>query len=115
MTAAFAAPASAATCEITSSSRGGAVALASLISAAVAAADVADVQVCDVHVLNNSLNNLLRNADIDVLNNVLNNSANNILRDANIEVLNITDNVIQVNILSGGIVVDTVEITLVPA
>ena len=54
------APAAAQTCTV---DRGGA---AGLVAAVVQA------NVCDVHILNNSLNNLLRNADIDV--NVLNNS-----------------------------------------
>ena len=53
--------------------RGGAAALTSLVAAAVAVGGV-DVIVCDVDVLNNSLNNLLQNADIHVLENILNNS-----------------------------------------
>ena len=71
--------------------RGGAAALTSLVAAAVAVGGV-DVIVCDVDVLNNSLNNLLQNADIHVLENILNNSP--ILND-----LNISD--ITVNVLGG--------------
>jgi hypothetical protein len=65
------APASAATtCDVVN--RGGAAALVALVQANVGVA----AAVCDVEVdiLNNSLNNLLRNADIRVLNNILNNS-----------------------------------------
>lgn len=71
--------------------RGGAAALASLVGAAVAVGGV-DAIVCDVDVLNNSVNNLLQNADIHVLENILNNSP--ILND-----LNISD--ITVNVLGG--------------
>ena len=111
LTAAFAAPAAAQTsCVTDTTQRGGAAALASLISAAVNNVAVT-VQACDINVLNDSLNNLLRNANIEVLND----SLNNLLRNANIEVVSIDGNVIQVNILSGGIVVDTLEITLIPA
>jgi hypothetical protein len=53
------------------SNRGGAAALTSLVAAAVAVGGV-NVIVCDV--LNNSLNNLLQNADIHVIENILNNS-----------------------------------------
>jgi hypothetical protein len=69
--------------------RGGAAALAALVAAAV---DVGGVVVCDVDVLNDSLNNLLQNADIHVIENILNNSP--ILND-----LNISD--ITVNVLTG--------------
>jgi hypothetical protein len=82
--------ATATTCEA-GGNRGGAAALAALISAAVAVGGV-DAVVCDVDVLNNSLNNLLQNADIHVLENILNNSP--ILND-----LNISD--ITVNVLGG--------------
>ncbi|MDP9245475.1 MAG: hypothetical protein M3O64_02380 [Chloroflexota bacterium] len=51
------------------STRGGA---AGLVAAVVQAA--ANVNVCDVQILNNSVNNLLQNADINVLQNILNNS-----------------------------------------
>lgn len=71
--------------------RGGAAGLAALVAAAVAVGGVNAV-ICDVDVLNNSLNNLLQNADIHVLENILNNSP--ILND-----LNISD--ITVNVLGG--------------
>jgi hypothetical protein len=96
------APATAAAAEVDTSSkivtqtaceagndRGGAAALAALVAAAV---DVGGVVVCDVDVLNDSLNNLLQNADIHVIENILNNSP--ILND-----LNISD--ITVNVLTG--------------
>ncbi len=69
--------------------RGGARALATLVAAAV---DAGGVNACGIDVLNNSLNNLLQNADIHVLENILNNSP--ILND-----LNISD--ITVNVLGG--------------
>ncbi|HEX4744867.1 MAG TPA: hypothetical protein VFW12_09400 [Candidatus Limnocylindria bacterium] len=71
--------------------RGGAAALAALVAAAV---DVGGVNVCDVDVLNDSLNNLLQNADIHVLENILNNSP--ILND-----LNISDITVDVDVLTG--------------
>lgn len=74
-----------------SGGRGGAAALAALVAAAVA---VDDVMVCNVEVLNNSLNNLLQNADIHVLENILNNSP--ILND-----LNISDITVDVDVLTG--------------
>jgi hypothetical protein len=74
------------TCDATSS-RGGA---AGLVAAVVQAA----VNACDVNVLNDSVNNLLQNADIDVLKNILNNSP--ILND-----LSITVQDIDVNVLTG--------------
>lgn len=77
--------------------RGGAAALAALVAAAVAA-DV-DVLACDIAVLNNSLNNLLQNADIHVLENILNNSP--ILND-----LNISDITVDVDALTGGTVIN---------
>ena len=77
--------------------RGGAAALAALVAAAVAA-DV-DVLACDISVLNNSLNNLLQNADIHVLENILNNSP--ILND-----LNISDITVDVDALTGGTVIN---------
>jgi hypothetical protein len=70
--------------------RGGAAALAALVAAAVA---VGDVTVCNVEVLNNSLNNLLQNADIHVLENILNNSP--ILNDS------LDDFVVDVDVLTG--------------
>ena len=54
-------------------------------------------------ILNNSLNNLLQNADIHVLENILNNSP--ILNDLNITV---TD----VNVLAGGIQITLLGVTL---
>ena len=60
--------------------RGGAAALAALVRRP-SLRDV-DVIACDVNVLNDSLNNLLQNADIHVLENILNNSP--ILNDMNI-------------------------------
>jgi mannose/fructose/N-acetylgalactosamine-specific phosphotransferase system component IIC len=81
--------------------RGGAAALAALVAAAV---DVGGVVVCDVDVLNNSLNNLLQNADIHVLENILNNSP--ILND-----LNISD--ITVEVLSDGTVINVLGSPLV--
>jgi len=77
--------------------RGGAAALAALVAAAVAA-DV-DVLACDISVLNNSLNNLLQNADIHVLEDILNNSP--ILND-----LNISDITVDVDALTGGTVIN---------
>jgi hypothetical protein len=77
--------------------RGGAAALAALVAAAVAA-DV-DVLACDIDVLNNSLNNLLQNADIHVIENILNNSP--ILND-----LNISDITVDVDALTGGTVIN---------
>jgi hypothetical protein len=89
------------------SNKGGAAGLAALIAAAVNVQANVGANVCDVNIniLNRSLNNLLRNADIDVLNNVLNNSLNNILRNADIRVIRdvqvLNDSQIQVNLLSG--------------
>lgn len=71
--------------------RGGAAALAALVAAAV---DAGGVNVCDVSVLDGSLNNLLQNADIHVLENILNNSP--ILND-----LNISDITVDVDVLTG--------------
>ena len=77
--------------------------------AAVVQAQVRDV---DVFVLNNSLNNLLRNADIDVLNNspILSNNDIEILEDG-IQILE-NGNIV-VSVLSGGVAIG--PITLVPA
>ena len=79
----------AATCEI---NRGGA---AGLVAAVVQA------QVCDVQILNDSLNNLLQNADIHVLENILNNSPILSYNDITLTRV-ISDNNIQVNVLSAG-------------
>jgi hypothetical protein len=59
-------PTTHATCDATST-RGGA---AGLVAAVVQAA----VNACDVRILDNSVNNLLQNADIHALENILNNS-----------------------------------------
>jgi hypothetical protein len=85
---------------------GGAAALVSLVQAVVNAnVGVAACDV-DVDVLNNSLNNLLQNADIRALNNILNNSP--ILSNDAIDVIvtenNILNNV-QVNVLSEGLII----------
>jgi 1-aminocyclopropane-1-carboxylate deaminase/D-cysteine desulfhydrase-like pyridoxal-dependent ACC family enzyme len=80
--------------------RGGAAALAALVAAAVAA-DV-DVIACDVNVLNNSLNNLLQNADIHVLENILNNSP--ILSDITIQDIQVLEDGIQISVLDGPII-----------
>jgi len=98
------APAAAANpqCE-TTGGRGGAAALIALVNANVSGVGI---NVCDVdvNVLNNSLNNLLQNADIHVLENILNNSPilNNSLNNLTITVLPVL-NGIQINILGGGI------------
>ncbi len=85
------------TCDATST-RGGA---AGLVAAVVQAA----VNACDVNILNHSVNNLLRNADIHVLENILNNSP--ILNDLTITVQNIDVNVLTgvttISVLSGGV------------
>ena len=88
------APASAqTTCEI---DRGGA---AGLVAAVVQA------NVCDVQILNNSLNNLLQNADIRVLNNILNN--NDV--DVTITDVNVLNGVVVSVTLLGGTVIDFVQ------
>ena len=89
---------------VTDVSRGGAAALIALVQANV----LAGVTACDidVNVLNNSLNNLLQNADIHVLENILNNSP--ILNDLTITVENVLNGV-QINVLGGGV---TVPITI---
>ena len=107
------APAAAQTsCGVTQDARGGAAALASLISAAVSAQLPIGVNACDIDIdlLNKSLNNLLRNADIHVLENILNNSP--ILSGFTITVEEVLNGV-QVNVLSGGVVIR--EITIAPS
>jgi hypothetical protein len=80
--------------------RGGAAALVALVQAVVNAnVGVAACDV-DVNVLNNSLNNLLQNADIHVLENILNHSP--ILSGFDITVENVLNGV-QVNVLSEGL------------
>jgi len=95
------APASAATnCDV--DNRGGAAALVALVNANVGAG----VNACqiEVDILNNSLNNLLRNARIHVLENILNNSPilNDSLNDLTINVENVA-NGIQITVLGGGL------------
>ena len=72
------------TCDATSD-RGGAAGL-------VAAVVQASVNACEVNILNDSVNNLLQNADIHALENILNNSP--ILSDNNITVQNINVDVL---------------------
>jgi len=72
------------TCDATSKEGGAAGLMAAVVQAA--------VNVCDVRILNNSVNNLLQNADINVLQDILNNSPilsnNNItIQDINVDVL----------------------------
>lgn len=77
-------------CEI---DRGGA---AGLIAAVVQA------NLCDVQILNNSLNNLLQNADIRVLNNILNNNDVDVtITDVNI----LNGVVVSVTLLGGTVIV----------
>lgn len=82
--------------------RGGAAGLVALVQAVVNAN--VGVAACDidVNVLNNSLNNLLQNANIRALNNILNNSP--ILSNDAIDVT-VTEvlNGVQVNVLSSGL------------
>ena len=85
--------------------RGGAAALIALVQANV----LAGVNVCDINVLNNSLNNLLQNEDIHVLENILNNSP--ILNDFIISVGPILNGV-QINVLGGGVNVTDLELNL---
>jgi hypothetical protein len=86
--------------------RGGAAALVALVQANV----LAGVNVCDINVLNNSLNNLLQNADIHVLENILNNSP--ILSGFDINV-GPTLNGVQVNVLSAGVNVTEINFDLI--
>ena len=87
------------TCDATST-RGGA---AGLVAAVVQAA----VNACDVRVLNNSVNNLLQNADIHALENILNNSpilSGITVQDINVDVLTGTTTI---TLLGGGVLVLT--------
>lgn len=69
-------------------------------------AAVVQANVCDVNVLNNSLNNLLRNADIHVLENILNNSP--VLSYNNVTLTRvISGNTITLTILGGPVLVFT--------
>ena len=63
-------------------------------------AAVVNANVCDVNILNNSLNNLLRNADIHVLENILNNSPILSYNDVDISRV-VSDNQIAITILGG--------------
>ena len=67
-------------------------------------AAVVQANVCDVHILNNSLNNLLRNADIHVLENILNNSPILSFNDVDISRV-VSDNQIVVTVLGGPVLV----------
>lgn len=75
------------------------------------------VQLQDVNVsvieADRSLNNLLRNADIDVLNNVLNNTLRNadIIDDITLEnILNENDVVVGIAVLSAGVPIGTIDL-----
>jgi len=104
LTAGVAAPAAAQTdCGVEQDTAGGAAGLAALIAAAVQANVPIGINACaiEVDVLNDSLNNLLQNADIRVLNN----SLNNLLRNSDI----IDDVTVVVNVLTG---VTTIDVDL---
>lgn len=94
-------------CDVQNAGRGGAAALVALVNANVLAN--VGVNACDIDVLNNSLNNLLRNADIHVLENILNNSP--FLNDFVISV-GPTLNGVQVNILGGGVNLTEIDFDL---
>jgi hypothetical protein len=103
------APAAAAQCSVPTDNRGGAAALVALVQANVQAG--VGINACDITVtaLNDSLNNLLQNADIDVLSNILNNSPilNDSLNDLTITVSdNEVLNGIAINVLGGVIYID---------
>jgi len=92
-------PATHTTCDATST-RGGA---AGLVAAVVQAA----VNACDVRVLDNSVNNLLQNADITALQNILNNSpilSGITVQDINVDVLTGTTTI---TLLGGDVLVLT--------
>ena len=87
------------TCDATSTKGGAAGLVAAVVQAAVNA--------CDVHILNDSVNNLLQNADIHVLENILNNSpvlSNNdiTVQDINVDVLTGTTTI---TLLGGSVIV----------
>lgn len=98
--AAIAPAAAADQCSVPTDNRGGAAALVALVQANVQAG--VGVNVCDVQILNNSLNNLLQNADIHVLENILNNSPilNDSLNNWDIQVVAL--NGTGINILGAG-------------
>ncbi len=110
--AAVAPAAAAPTCNLPAAPQGGgAAALVSLVQAVVNAN--VGVAVCDVQILNNSLNNLLQNADIHVLENILNNSP--ILSGFTITVDDVDVlNGIQINLLSAGGLVIPIEVAPAP-
>lgn len=92
-------PTTHATCDATST-KGGA---AGLVAAVVQAA----ANVCDVRILNDSVNNLLQNADIHVLENILNNSpilSGITVQDINVDVLTGTTTI---TLLGGDVLVLT--------
>jgi hypothetical protein len=94
------APASASTTTCNVVNRGGAAALVALVQANVGvAAAVCDV---DVNILNNSLNNLLQNANIRALNNILNNSPILSNNDIDVTVSNVL-NSNNISILGSGV------------
>lgn len=114
MISAFAVPASiaaaaeptvapSATMQTTCNSTSGQGGAAGLVAAVVQAA----VNACEVNILNDSVNNLLQNADIHALENILNNSP--ILSDNNITVQNIDVDVLTgtttITLLGGPVVV----------
>ena len=98
--AAIAPAAAADPCSVPTNNRGGAAGLIALVQANVQAG--VGVNICDVSVLNNSLNNLLQNADIHVLENILNNSPilNDSLNNWDIQVVAL--NGTGINILGAG-------------
>ncbi len=98
-------------CDVQNAGRGGAAALVALVNANVLAN--LGVIACDIDVLNNSLNNLLRNANVNALSNILNNSPilNDSLDDFVISV-GPTLNGVQVNILGGGVNLTRIDFDL---
>jgi hypothetical protein len=102
------APAAAQT-ECTTVGGGGAAALIALVNANISGVGVNACEI-DVNVLNNSVNNLLRNADIHVLENILNNSP--ILSGNDIDV-NVIGNDIVISVLGAGATLpDTITVNL---
>jgi hypothetical protein len=108
LSVAVAAPAAAQE-ECTNVGRGGAAALVALVNANVSGVGVNACHI-DIDVLNNSLNNLLRNADIHVLENILNNSP--ILSGNDVDV-NVIGNDIVISVLGAGAALPDV-ITITP-
>jgi hypothetical protein len=89
--------------------RGGA---AGLVAAVVQVA--ATVGVENIDIANNSLNNLLQNADIHVLENILNNSVNHndVLSNITITVEDVLNsNNVVVSVLSGGVSTGTITVS----